>query len=588
MKKVLLVVLAAVAASLLAAGRAASDPAWAGECGVASQRTVWAEYGWPSLLPILARPGTLLAVTNNPGSPDYLAEARKRGAATYSFDLKLRDKVGTPAAPADPSTIEAAAETEYQHSVTHTGGCTTPLIVENELFGANSVTPWSATTAEYRGDILSFLQDLAALGARPVLLVSRPPFTGTADAIAWWLDVAKVASIVREDYVPAPAVWKLGPVLGNRLLREDYRQAVADFTSIGIPANRLGIMISVLTAKGGGGRSELEPASAWYQVVKWYALSAKEVAREVGLGSVFSWGWQQWNPHEADPTKPDAACVWLWARRTSLCNAPRMLGHSFDTSLREGQIILPRGALCRAPGFGAVWESEIGRLTALTGDRNAALSVLFERLVESHYATVTEKQVLAVERVVVDQSFHGSRAAYHAALGQAHATVSVARAVLADELRRASLEQRLAVPTPSAGEVASFYRAYPELSVRSVRVKPKAAWLGNKKQGLAISGAAPAQLFSAASGQAARITTLLGPYTVKPLGPSIPLGALPISTVRPAIVAALEGFERVAAFQRWTISVQRGALRSAICHADELPQPAEVDLTQYLPFLQVQ
>lgn len=588
MKKVLLVGLAAVAASLIAAGSAASNPDWAGQCGIASQQTVWAEYGWPSLLPVLARPGTLLAITNNPGTPDYLAEARARGAATYSFDLKLRDKVGTPNAPADPSTLEAAAESEYQHAVAHTGNCATPLIVENELFGVNTVTPWSPATAQYRADVLSFLQDIAALGAHPVILVSRPPFTGTSDAVAWWLDVAKVASVVREDYVPATEVWRLGAVLGNRLLREDYRQAVADFTSIGIPASRLGIMISVLSGKGGGGRNELQPASAWYQVVKWYALSARQVARELGLGSVFSWGWQQWNPAEADPTKPDAACVWLWGRSQSLCNAPRMLGRSFDASLSAGQIVLPRGAVCRTPGFGSLWASEVARLTTLTGDRNAALSALFERLVESQHEAVTQKQVLAAERVVVNESFNGNDAAYRAALTEAHASVALARAALADELRHAALEQRFPVRTPTAGEVAAFYNSYPQLSVRSVSVKPKAPWLDNRNRGFALAGAAPAQLFSVASGRTTRISTLLGTYAVKPSGPSIPLGALSISDARPAIVAALEGFERAQALQKWTISLQRGALGSAICRNDELPQPGEVDLTQYLPFLQLQ
>jgi len=91
---------AAAAACLLAAGRAASDPVWAGQCGIAAQQTVWGEYGWPSLLPILARPGTLPAATTHSGT-DYAVAARARGAATYAFDLKMSNKVGTPAAPAE-------------------------------------------------------------------------------------------------------------------------------------------------------------------------------------------------------------------------------------------------------------------------------------------------------------------------------------------------------------------------------------------------------------------------------------------------------------------------------------------------------
>ena len=54
---------AAVAASLIAAGAAVSDPVFANQCGVQPQQTVWGEYGWPTLVSILAKPGTLLAVS---------------------------------------------------------------------------------------------------------------------------------------------------------------------------------------------------------------------------------------------------------------------------------------------------------------------------------------------------------------------------------------------------------------------------------------------------------------------------------------------------------------------------------------------
>jgi hypothetical protein len=585
--KVLLVVAAAAAAVLIAAGRAASDPVWAGQCGIASHETIWADYGWPTLLPILARHGTVLAVTNNPGG-DYPAEARKRGAATFSFNVHMKNMVGTPSAPADPSTIQDAAQRQYDTSVARMGGCKTPLVVENELFGAANVTPWSGKYATYRSDVLAFLQDLAALGAHPSLLVARSPYLGSTEAVNWWLQVSKVADVVREDYVPAPGVWKLGPVLGNRLLRERYRQAAADFTSIGIPASRVGIMVSVLSSKGGGGRSGLEPSSAWYQVVKWYALSAKEVARELGLGSVLSWGWQQWNPKEADPDKPKAACVWLWTRNKGLCNAPRMVGAGFDTSRTEGQIVLPPGVACRSPLLGSIGTGEAGRLAAVTGDRNAALSALFGRLVTSHYATASRSALREAERTVIDESFGGSRGRYLAALQDAHASPALARAVLADEIRRARLEQTLPVRNPSGREISAFYFAYPQLPVRRVRISPRAAWLGGAREGYVLSGAAPAQIFALRGDRKDRMWTPLGTYSVRPLGAAGPLGALSLPAARPAIRAALESFGREQAFQHWTVSQQRGALRSTICRNDDLPEVADVDLTQYLPFLQLQ
>ncbi|HEU5242948.1 MAG TPA: hypothetical protein VFU33_00980 [Gaiellaceae bacterium] len=587
MGKLALVLGAAVAVCLFAAGRAASNPVFAGQCGIRAQQTVWGEYGWPSLLPILAKPGTLLAVTTQYGRGDYAARARARGAATYAFDLKLSQKVGTPSKPADPSTIAAAAEAQYKKAVARDGGCATPLDVENELFGAGIPTPWTASTAQYRANVLAFLQDLAAKGAHPVLLINKSPYAGSSDAVAWWRSVSQVADIVREVYLPATNIWPLGPVLGSRFLRQSYRSAIAEMTSLGIPANRVGIMLSFLSHRGVGGRNGLEPASAWYQVVKWEALAAKQVAKEVGLGSIFSWGWQMWNKREMDPDKRQAACVWLWARTRSLCNAPRMLGKRFDRSLTAGQILLPGGTVCRTEGIGSVGGRALSSLEALTGDREAALSALFERIVESSERPVSRHAVLAAQREVIRDSFHGKRSAYVAALKQAHATVGIALSVLGDELRRARLEQPRYAPKPTASEVATFYATYPDLLVRRVHASPAPPWLG-ARTGFAVEEAAPQRLFSLPSGRKSRLSTLLGTFAVRPLGAPQALGALPFQTVRRAIVAALRGFERAQSFERWTIGQQNHALNRTICLRDQLPQSAAIDLTEYLPFLRIQ
>jgi hypothetical protein len=587
--KLSLALVVALAACLVAAGSAVSNPVFAGQCGVRPQQTVWGEYGWPTLTSILAKPGTLLAVStagDGHSGDRYAAAVRRRGAATYAFDLKLNRKVGTPNLPADPSTIEAAADAQYAKAVER-AGCATPLIVENELFGASLPTPWAPTTAQYRANVLAFLQELAAKGAHPVILINKSPYAGSSDAVAWWRSVSKVADIIREVYIPATNLWPLGPVLGNRFLRQSYRNAIAELTSIGIPASRVGLMLSFLSHRGVGGRNGLEPASAWYQVVKWEALSVKHVAKEFGLGSIFSWGWQQWNKREMDPDKRRAACVWLWARTRSLCNAPRMLGKRFNRSLTAGQILLPHGAVCRAEGIGTVGGRALGSLEALTGDRDAALSALFERAVEASERPVSRRAVLAAQREVVRDSFHGRKSAYLAALRQAHATTGIALSVLADELRRARLEQPRYAPKPTKGAVAAFYSAYPDLLVRRVHVTPAPPWLAGRT-GLAVAEAAPERLFSLPTGRRSRLTTLLGTFAVRPLGPAQPLGALPLATVRPAIVAALRGFERAQSFEHWTIAQQNHALNRTICLRDQLPQAAAIDLTEYLPFLRIQ
>ncbi|HEY3576735.1 MAG TPA: hypothetical protein VGK68_01920 [Gaiellaceae bacterium] len=589
MGKLSLVLAVAAAACLVAAGTAVSDPVFAGQCGVRPQQTVWGEYGWPTLVSILAKPGTLLAVStagDGHSGDKYAAAVRRRGAATYGFDLKLNRKVGTPNTPADPSTIEAAADAQYAKAVER-AGCARPLIVENELFGASLPTPWAPTTAQYRANVLAFLQELAAKGAHPVILINKSPYAGSPDAVAWWRSISKVADIVREVYIPATNVWPLGPILGNRFLRQSYRNAIADLTSIGIPASRVGLMLSFLSHKGVGGRNGLEPSSAWFQVVKWEALSAKQVAREVGLGSVFSWGWQMWNRREMDPDKPKAACVWLWARARRFCNAPRALGKRFDRSLTAGQIRLAHGTVCRVASLRGIGAHEVASLEALTGDRDAALSALFERAVEASLHPVSRHAVLAAQREVIRDAFHGKRSAYLAALREAHATTGLALAVLGDELRRARLEQPRYAPKPKGSEVAAFYAAYPDLLVRRVRVSPAPPWLA-KRTGYAVAESAPQRLFSLPTGRKSRLSTLLGTFAVRPLGPAQPLGALPLSTVRPAIDAALRGFERAQSFERWTIAQQNHALNRTICLRDQLPQPAAIDLTEYLPFLRIQ
>jgi hypothetical protein len=74
---------------------------------------------------------------------------------------------------------------------------------------------------------------------------------------------------------------------------------------------------------------------------------------------------------------------------------------------------------------------------------------------------------------------------------------------------------------------------------------------------------------------------------VKALADALPLGAVPLGQAKPTIAAALRSFARGAAFEQWSVAQQRAALNTAICARDDLPQPAAVDLTSYLPFLRL-
>ncbi len=565
-----------------AAAHAAAPAPYAGQCGVPATQPVWAEFGYqlPQFNAILGKSGIVIGV----GSGTYGSQMRTAGAATVYFDLNFKNRVGTTTAPANPSLIPARVQSFFTFAQQQTG-CATPVIVLNELSGPGLVTPWSDNNAQYRANVLAFVQGLAAKGAHPVLLLPSKPYTG-GDALAWWQQAAQSAELVREIYVPAPSTWKLGPVLGNRTLRADYRQAVTDFTSMGIPANRVGIMVSFATTKGFGGRNELQPAEAWYEVAKWQSLAAQQVAAETGIASVWSWGWGEWNAAEQDPDKPYAMCAWLWARSPSLCDAPKAIV-GFNPSLTEGQLsVLPAGTQCLVDKQ-LLTSAAVSQLARVTGDPETAYSALFERLVENAQQPVPQADVLAAERAVIRQAFRGSRSLYVAALGRAHASVAVARGILSDELRRARVEAGLGSAAPTASQVKTFYTSYPELQVRMVQAKPSPAWLGRQGQGLALADVAPDRLFALSTGKSATVLTSTGSYAVKALQDPLPLGAVPLGRARPAIVAALRAFAQGAAFENWTVGKQRVALARATCAKDDLPQPAAVDLVQYLPFLRL-
>ena len=574
--------LAGLGSASAATPRTAAPAPYAGQCGLAAAQPVWFEFGQTYLEPLFGRPGVNVGISTG----DWPAHLRSLGTGTVYFDLNLRNRVGTPAKPTDPATMADRAQRLFAFASQQTG-CATPVIALNELQGPGLVTPWSDTNAQYRQNVLSLIQHLAALGAHPVLFIPAGIYAG-GDALAWWQQVAAVAEIVREIYVPATATWKQGPILGNRTLRERYRQAAEDVTSIGIAPNKVGLIVSFASSKGFGGRNGLEPASAWFQVAKWQALAVKQVAAETGIASVWSWGWGRWSVSEQDPEKGHAACVWLWARDSSLCDAPTQLGPEFDTSLDEGQLnVLPAGAQC-VIGNRVLSNDAIQKLQALTGDRDTAYSALFERLVESSQAPVSTKSVLDAERAVIAQSFDGSRSEYVAALGQAHASVTIARGALGDQLRRASVASRLPGGTPTALQIQTFYESYPELSVRLVQARtPVPSWLGASPKGFAISEVAPSAVFTFQQGRFAGVRTSEGVFRIKPLDDPLPLGAVPLAKASPSIKAALRSFARGEAFERWTVGKQRAVLNTAICARDDLPQPSAVDLTSYLPFLRL-
>ena len=314
---------------------AAPNDAAAAGCPATGARTLWVDYAdrfVPFRNTVFRRRGITGAVSR-PGDGRQL---RSGGADTAFWDMNLNKRVGTPREPADPATIPEQADRLYDYAVSVTA-CARPVIGLNELFGSQLATPWSATNRQYRANVLTLLRGLAARGAQPVLFVSHPP-ASDGGAVRWWREVANVSDIAREIYPVATQIAAKGPVGGSKAMRALIRRGARDFMRMGIPAHRVGIVLGFHSTPGvGGGRNGLEPTSAWLNVVKLETLAATRVASELRIGTVWSWGWGVFGG-QADPDKPRAACVYLWARDPALCNGPAVAGPGFNASRTQGQL----------------------------------------------------------------------------------------------------------------------------------------------------------------------------------------------------------------------------------------------------------
>jgi hypothetical protein len=410
-----------------------------GRCALPSSAPLWIEYGdglTTDVRGVFAQPGVIVS-TSGTGGPAYY---RAHGALTTYFELHLPDLVGQPSAPADPASIAAAAS-KLLALATASTGCSTPWIALNELFGSNLAAPWSATNTVYRANVLALMQQLAAGGAHPVLLV-HGNYTVAGATADWWRQVAQSGDIVYEAYYDASHISALGPLMGNRRMRLGLRHLVSDFGAIGITPAHLGAMLGFHTAvvPGIGGREGLQPREAWLRVVKWEALAARQVASETGLGSIWSWGWANFSG--SDPDKAAAACVYLWARNQSLCDGPAAASPAFNSSLVEGQIVLPKGTQCSLAD-NRISVKAVRQLTALTGDPHQALTALFARDALLTLAPMSLGQVLVAEEEVIARAFHNNRAAYLKALARRHATLAIARDIIRDGYRRGAIERQL-------------------------------------------------------------------------------------------------------------------------------------------------
>jgi hypothetical protein len=576
MRRALLVVVAAASGILAWPGSGSG----ALSCGLPEAQPTWIDFADSSVSfwrERFARPGVVIAT----GGPVLAAEARAAGAGTVHWDMHLRKRVGTPSDPADPALMDTRADALFDYAVS-VSGCETPLIALNELWGASLPTPLTPTTERYRANVLRFVSRLAARGGRPALLVSTEPFTG-GDAAAWWRSIAAVSDIVRENYANANVIWRDGPVDGSRRLRMRYRQSAANLLAIGVPASRIGIMIGFQTGPGTGGREGLKPRSRWFDVAKWQALAVRQVAREFKLAHVWSWGWAQRDARSNDPDKTFAACVWLWSRDTSLCDAPSILGREFDPDLKTGQLRLPPGARC-VYGSTPLTASSVASLAKVTKDRELALTALVVRAVERERSGISSSDALALEQRIVRVRFGGNVSAYRAALAETGASLAVARGIIGDELRSRDILTGLSAGRVPAVDISRFRATFAPVLARELVVSPAPSWLPQGR-GVALATSAPDIVFRLQTGRRTTVRTVEGVFTVEAVDDTTALAALPAASARPAIVRELQAERRSDAYAAWSLRRQRSAESKLVCERDRLPELGVVDISSYAPFL---
>ena len=478
----------------LAVPGAGAPAALADGCGIPESAPLWVDFAGHNA-PVPAKPGMILAVSSGTDIP---AAMRAHGAATIFFDLNFNNRIGTTTKPADPATIADKAKKEFDYAVSVTG-CQTPIIAENELFGAQTPTPGrtrTRSTAQTRsrscrtspGSALARAHDREpAVHRRRRGRVVAPGRQGRDPDPPGLLHLAELERPLRA-----------GPVRASRAMRQGLRGLVSHFSTIGIPSNRIALELQFQAAPALGARAGLQPASSWFEIVKLEALAARQVAQEFKLEGIWSWGWATYSAAGADPDKPFAACVWLWVRDSQLCNAPKYVQPAFDSSLTEGQLLLPANARCVLPNKQVIDRDSVGRLTTVTGDDGFAASALLERAVLRAEEPISDESVRSAQRAVVDASFGGSRARYLAALSQVKLTPADATAIITDRLARDVVESRFRPQPPPAAEVTDFLTTYAAQSARLVRTTRPAPWLDGKSTGWVVSTLGPPTVFQVA------------------------------------------------------------------------------------------
>ncbi len=319
---------------LRACGGGAAPP-----CGLPDAKPLWIDYGAPVLL-------ESSSAGRASSSPARARSIRPGGACRGREDGLLgqlpEHGIGTPSVPADPTIARRPGANASSTSPSLSAGCHDPVIAMNELFGASTPTPWTPTTARYRANVIEWAAAAGAVGESRSSSSRASPTPGATPASGGASWRSSPTSPSRSTSTRARCIAP-GRSCGSRACG---RRCAARLEAVRgrHPACEARRRARLPDEAGPGGREGLEPAGAWFEVAKLQALAARQVARELGLAHIWSWGWGFFNEEAKDPDKLGAACVWLWARDPVTLRPPAK--PSLRRDLRSGQIDLPAGVRC--------------------------------------------------------------------------------------------------------------------------------------------------------------------------------------------------------------------------------------------------
>jgi hypothetical protein len=235
-------------------------------------------------------------------------------------------------------------------------------------------------------------------------------------------------------------------------------------------------------------------------------------------------------------------------------------------------------------GTRRILKSDVARTALITGDRDSAATALLQREVLRTESPIDPFTVLAAEHAIVRDRFGRSLARYRAALREAQLTLYDARAIIEDRLARDRVQERFRPRSASAAQVAEFVSTYAATRVRLVEIEPEAPWLGASR-GYAVETIAPEQIFSLRQNRRTTIDTVDGRFSVRPVGPAVPLLALSPTQASGIARGVLGRFAKLDVYERWLRTREIGLLADAMCIRDAVPARGDVDLSAWVPFL---